>query len=95
MTLYDIIIWAVLYNILGGFILFMTMISDYHTWLNKIGSWACVNPFVVYKFNTSVNWFGAFVIALLLSLACPIGAVFYWIYKLGWLFCKLCTVGRK
>ncbi len=95
MTLSDIILLAVLHNCLSGFILFMTMVSDYHTWFHRIDSWAFVNPFVVYKFNTSVNWFGAFVIAFLLSLACPIGAVLYWIYKLGWLFCKLCTIGRK
>ena len=95
MTANDLILLALLHNILGGFILFMIMLSDYYTWFHKIDSWAFVNPFVVYKFNTSVNWFGAFVIALLLSLACPVGAVFYWIYKLVWLFCKLCTVGRK
>lgn len=95
MTLEDISLLTLLHNILGGFILFMTMIGYYHTWFHRIGSWAFVNPFVVYRFNTSVNWFGAFVIAFLLSLACPVGAVLYWIYKLVWLFCKLCTVGRK
>lgn len=95
MTLGELIGLFTLYNFVGGLILLMTMTGDYHTWFHKIDSWAFVNPFVVYKFNTSVNWFGAFVIALLLSLVCPIGAVCYWIYKLGWLFCKLCTVGRR
>ena len=95
MTVDAIISLSIFYNFLGCIILFLIMVSDFNTWFNRIDSWAFVNPFVVYKFNTSVNWFGAFVIALLLSLACPVGAVLYWIYKLVWLFCKLCTIGRK
>lgn len=95
MTIGDMIGVFIIYNMFGAFVLVINMAIYSHTWFNRIGSWAFVNPFVVYKFNTSVNWFGAFVIALLLSLACPVGAVLYWIYKLGWLFCKLCTVGRK
>lgn len=95
MTLHDLIGLFALYNLLGGFILLMNAIGDYCTWFHRIGSWAFVNPFIVYRFNTSVNWFGAFVIAFLLSLACPVGAVLYWIYKLIWLFCKLCTIGRR
>jgi hypothetical protein len=87
----------VLISFIDGLILSVIMLESGYdkNWLQQIGSWAFVNPFVVYKFNTSVNWFGAFVIAFLLSLACPIGAMLYWIYKLGWLFCKLCTIGRK
>ncbi len=87
----------VLISFIGGLIILVIMLESGYdkNWLQQIDSWAFVNPFVVYKFNTSVNWFGAFVIAFLLSLACPVGAVLYWIYKLGWLFCKLCTVGRK
>ena len=96
MELREIIGLIVVYNFIGGFILFVNMVGfNVSTWFHRIDSWAFVNPFVVYKFNTSVNWFGAFVIALLLSLVCPIGATLYWIYKLGWLFCKLCTVGRR
>jgi hypothetical protein len=83
-------------SIISGPILISIMMQiGGNTWFHRIYSWAFVNPFVVYKFNTSVNWFGAFMIALALSLVCPFGAMSYWIYKLGWLFCKLCTVGRK
>ena len=96
MELGEIIVLILSHNLIGGFILFINMVGfNGSTWFHRIGSWAFVNPFVVYKFNTSVNWFGAFVIALLLSLACPVGAILYLIYKLGWLFCKLCTIGRK
>lgn len=96
MELREIIGLILLHNLIGCFILVINMVSfNGSTWFHRIDSWAFVNPFVVYKFNTSVNWLGAFIIALLLSLACPVGAVLYWIYKLGWLFCKLCTIGRK
>jgi hypothetical protein len=46
------------------------------------------NPFVVYKYNKSVNWFGALVLSLLYSALSPLGAAIYWFYM-------LCTVGRK
>ena len=46
------------------------------------------NPCVVYKYNKSVNWFGALVLSLLYSVLSPLGTTIYW-------FCKLCTVGRK
>lgn len=92
----DKFVWLfILWNGMGGIILLGSLASDYSSWFGKIGNWAFVNPFVVYRFNKVVNWFGAIMIALALSAVCPIGAVFYWVYKLGWLFCKLCTVGRK
>ena len=46
-----------------------------------------VNPLVIYK-QTKVNWFGAFFLATLYGIMCPICTAGYWLYK-------LCTVGRK
>lgn len=50
--------------------------------------WELCNPYWVYKYYKSVNWFGAIMLSLLYTVLCPIGAVCYWIYK-------LCTVGRR
>lgn len=46
-----------------------------------------VNPVFIYK-HCRVNVFGAIILALLMSLICPLGTVGYWFYK-------LCTIGRK
>lgn len=47
----------------------------------------CVmNPKVVYE-NIKVNWFGAWVLAIIFNVLFPMIAIPYWIYK-------LCTVGR-
>lgn len=46
-----------------------------------------VNPLVIYK-RVGVNWFGAFFLAALYGMMCPICTAVYWLYK-------LCTVGRK
>ena len=83
------------WNGIGGICLLGAWAESYSSWIGKTKCWAFVNPFVVYRYNTSVNWFGAIVIALLLTIVCPIGAALYWIYNLGWLFCKLCTIGRR
>ena len=83
------------WNGIGGICLLLTWAESYGSWIGKTKFWAFVNPFVVYHTNTSVNWFGAIMMALSLTIVCPIAAALYWIYKLGWLFCKLCTVGRK
>lgn len=48
---------------------------------------AWLNPVWLYK-TIKVNWFGATLIALIGTIAFPLYAFFYWIYK-------LCTVGRK
>lgn len=50
--------------------------------------WELCNPYWVYRYNKSVNWFGAFILALLYNFACPFGAICYWFYK-------LCTFGRS
>jgi hypothetical protein len=46
-----------------------------------------VNPIVIYN-KIKVNWFGAFLIAIIHNICYIIPAVCYWIYK-------ICTVGRK
>lgn len=50
--------------------------------------WELCNPYWVYKYYESVNWFGAVMLSLIYTALCPIGAVCYWFYK-------LCTVGRR
>lgn len=44
-----------------------------------------VNPAFVHKHNR-VNWFGAFVVATLYGLICPVATIGYWFYK-------ICTFG--
>lgn len=70
------------WNFLGGVIQFY--IGD----IVDADGWALCNPYWVHKYNTSVNWFGAIVLALGYSLLSPVAALCYWFYK-------LCTIGRK
>ena len=75
------------WNLVGLFALLLIW-STSTGWMEICEGWEIVNPYYVYKYCKSVNWFGAIIIALLFTVICPIGAVFYWFYK-------LCTVGRK
>lgn len=45
-----------------------------------------VNPIVIYN-NIRVNWFGAWLLAVVCNILFPVIAIPYWIYK-------LCTAGR-
>lgn len=45
-----------------------------------------VNPIVIYN-NIRVNWFGAWLLAIVCNVGLPTVAIPYWIYK-------ICTVGR-
>lgn len=45
-----------------------------------------VNPIVIYD-NIKVNWFGAWLLAVVCNVLLPVVAIPYWIYK-------ICTVGR-
>lgn len=78
----DIILFIIIWNILGGFIQFCIAGR-----VNTDG-WELCNPYWVHEYNTSVNWFGAVVLALGYNLLAPVFALCYWFYKLG-------TVGRK
>ena len=59
-------------------------------WLLNKGAdgWELCNPYYLYKYHESVNWFGAIMLSLLYTALCPVGALCYWFYK-------LCTVGRR
>ena len=46
-----------------------------------------VNPIVIYD-KIKVNWFGAWLLAIVCNVALPVIAIPYWIYK-------ICTVGRQ
>lgn len=46
-----------------------------------------VNPIVIYD-SIRVNWFGAWLLAIVCNVALPVIAIPYWIYK-------ICTVGRE
>ena len=46
-----------------------------------------VNPIVIYN-KIKVNWFGAWLLAIVCNIVLPVVAIIYWIYK-------ICTVGRQ
>ena len=75
------------WNILGFVILLISAVCSCG-WFGLTDGFEFVNPCYIYKHCTSVNWFGAAMLALFFALICPVGAVCYWFYK-------LCTVGRK
>lgn len=81
--LLDIFVW----NLMGGFSLVMACCFSSGGAIDMADGWEFVNPIHVHKYN-NVNWFGAFIVALIYGVLCPIGAVCYWVYK-------LCTFGRK
>ena len=45
------------------------------------------NPVYVYNHISKINWFGAFMLALVYTIMTPIFAMIYWVYK-------LCTIKR-
>ena len=53
-----------------------------------------LNPVAIYK-NVKVNYFGCFVLTLVHNIILLPFSICYWLYKLGWLFWKLCTIGRE
>ena len=81
------IVWICTWSIFGSLIMLISVAAS-TGWLGLCEGWEFVNPYYVYKYCKTVNWFGATMLALLYTAISPIGAVFYWFYK-------LCTVGRK
>ena len=81
--LMDIFIWS----FIGGITLTVVNGFQGRGAIGMAKGWEFVNPVHVYKYNY-VNWFGAFIVALIYNALCPIGAVCYWFYK-------LCTFGRS
>ena len=81
------LVFLIAWHLIGVFSLLMAVETS-KSWISRCWGWEFVNPYWVYKYCTSVNWFGAFMLSLFLTLVCPAGAICYWFYK-------LCTVGRK
>lgn len=72
------ITWALI-NMLTLFVLPVTAV--------KAEECRFVNPIFIYN-KIKVNWFGAWLLAIILNILLPAVAIYYWIYK-------LCTIGRK
>ena len=71
-------IWIVV-NIIAIIILISTSVDGTNP--------SFVNPIVIYN-KIKVNWFGAWLLAIVCNVALPVIAIIYWIYK-------ICTVGRE
>lgn len=69
----------ILINIATLFLL--TLVS-----VNGDANFSFVNPVVIYD-KIKVNWFGAWLLAVVCNICLPAIAIPYWIYK-------VCTVGR-
>lgn len=80
MTTLLIIVWQVV----GA----MILLTLKYGFLERFSGWEFVNPYWCYKLNTSVNIFGALMLALLFTVICPAVAACYWFYK-------ICTFGRR
>ena len=79
---FEIWILTLIWTIVGGIVCVMWGYNK-----NTEG-WELCNPRWTYRYHTSVNWFGALVLALVYTVFCPAGALCYWFYK-------ICTIGRK
>lgn len=87
MEVWEIILYACLWQLVG-FVIWIVLGACFDIQVIKYASGIeFVNPLVIYK-QTRVNWFGAFFLATLYGVICPIATFIYWLYK-------LCTVGRK
>lgn len=52
------------------------------------------NPVIIYR-NNNVNYFGSLMVMLFYHILLFPFAVAYWLYMIGWLFVKLCTIRRR
>ena len=87
MNVWEIILYICVWSIVG-FVMWLVLGSCFNVQVIRYAfGIEFVNPLVIYK-QTKVNWFGAFFLATLYGMMCPICAAGYWLYK-------LCTVGRK
>lgn len=82
----DIILTLFVWSAFGLAMVVFTGFFD-NSIINQADGMEFVNPIFIYK-HTVVNWFGAFLLMIILNLLCPIGSVIYWLYK-------ICTIGRK
>lgn len=85
------LLWSFV-GLLGWLIIFM-YVYDYPKQgaIGKARGIEFLNPLHIYKHNR-VNWFGAFMVAILYNLICPGMSVYYWVCKFIYF---ICTVGRK
>lgn len=87
MEVWEIILYACLWQIVG-FVVWIVLGVCFDIQVIKYSHGIeFVNPLVIYE-QTGVNWFGAFFLAALYGVMCPVATFIYWLYK-------LCTVGRK
>ena len=87
MDVCEIILYVCLWHIVG-FVIWLVLGGCFNVQVIQYSfGIEFVNPLVIYK-QTKVNWFGAFFLATLYGMMCPICTAGYWLYK-------LCTVGRK
>lgn len=69
------------FAVINGFALFILLLCCIDG-----ADFSFVNPRVIYD-NIKVNWFGAWLLSIVLNILLPAIAIPYWIYK-------ICTVGR-
>ena len=87
MGVWEIVLYVCLWHVVG-FVMWIVLGACFNVQVIGYASGIeFVNPLVIYN-QTRVNWFGAFFLATLYGVMCPIATLIYWLYK-------LCTVGRK
>ena len=88
-----IIIILSIWSFLGLGILIASAEGEFFIFNSK--GFEFVNPIHIYE-NSNLNVFGSIFVSILTSFICPIGTIFYWLYKLFMIsIYKLCIVGRK
>lgn len=82
------VLWSVV-GLFGWVAVIVGNVSDGA--INRAKGIEFLNPLHIHKHN-QVNWFGAFMVAILYNLICPGMSVCYWVCKFVYF---ICTVGRK
>ncbi len=77
--------WLFFWSAMGYVVL--SMIAEC-TPLGECHGFQCFNPFWLHREYSKLNWFGCFLVALVLNILCPPITIGYWIYK-------LCTIGGR
>ena len=77
-----IVLWSIV-----GFMIWGIFAACEVEFIRYAEGFEIVNPKYIYE-QVQVNWFGAIMISLFLTVLSPICALGYWFYK-------LCTIGRR